>query len=96
MSMAYVALDVHKKTISLTTALQTTNSHEYTPIAASWREDGSHLLGEGDQEAQHEISSCSLVSIRGSTAVFGLILSSDQRDTIQTLVQCMNIAGSNL
>jgi hypothetical protein len=58
--------------MNLRTALQTTNSHEYTPIAASWREDGSHLLGESDQEAQHEISSCSLVSIRGSTAVFGM------------------------
>jgi hypothetical protein len=30
-----------------------------------------NLPPEGDQEAQHEISSCSLVSIRGSTAVFG-------------------------
>jgi hypothetical protein len=61
-----------KVSLNLRTALQTTNSHEYTPIAASWREDGSHLLGEDDQEGQHEISSCSLVSIRGSTAVFGL------------------------
>jgi len=59
--------------MNLRTAFQTTNSHEYTPIAASSREGGSHQLGEGDQEAQHEVSSCSLVSIRGSTAVFGMI-----------------------
>jgi hypothetical protein len=32
----------------------------------------------------------------GGASRLPLILSSDQRDTIQTLVQCMNIAGSNL
>ena len=58
--------------IDLRTAPQTTNSHEYTPMTACWREDGSHLLGEGNPQAQREIPSCSLVSIRGSIAVLGV------------------------
>jgi hypothetical protein len=55
--------------MNLRTAVQTTNSHEYTPMALPWGEDESHPLGECGQEVQREIHSCSLVSIRGSTAV---------------------------
>jgi len=57
------------KGLNRETRVQTTDSHRYTPMAVSGRKEGSHPLGEGDQGAQHEIYPCSLVSIRGSTAV---------------------------